>query len=95
MRNPGYAALCVRSPAALSGTTISQNSRVPLPSPWKRRRCVVCEEFSRRIVSRSRITGHTSATVGSGQIKFDNFGGHWDDQNRRDRFLQAYAVKKV
>lgn len=31
----------------------------------------------------------------SGQVQFDNFGGHWGDQQQFDRFLQAYAVEKA
>lgn len=31
----------------------------------------------------------------SGQVKFDNFGGRWGDQQHLDRFLQAYAVCKA
>jgi hypothetical protein len=31
----------------------------------------------------------------SGQVKFDNYGGHWGSQQALDRFLQAYAVEKA
>ncbi len=31
----------------------------------------------------------------SGQLKFDNFEGHWGDHKQLDRFLQAYAVEKA
>ena len=31
--------------------------------------------------------------TGSGQVRFDNYGGHWGDQAQLDRFLQAYAVE--
>ena len=34
------------------------------------------------------------ADVASGQVKFDNFGGRWGDQQHLDRFLQMYAVEK-
>ena len=30
----------------------------------------------------------------SGQVKFDNFGGRWGEQQHLDRFLQMYAVEK-
>jgi hypothetical protein len=30
----------------------------------------------------------------NGQLKFDNFQGHWGDRKELDRFLQAYAVEK-
>ena len=31
----------------------------------------------------------------SGELKFDNFGGRWGNQQHLDRFLQAYAAEKV
>ena len=31
----------------------------------------------------------------TGQVRFDNFNGHWGDQKHLDRFLQAYAVEKA
>src|SRR4051812_4536799 len=30
-----------------------------------------------------------------GQVRYDNFGGHWGEQQHLDRFLQAYAVEKA
>ena len=33
--------------------------------------------------------------LSTGQIRFDNFQGHWGDQKELDRFLQAYAVEVV
>ena len=34
------------------------------------------------------------ADLATGQLKFDNFGGRWGDQQHLDRFLQAYACEK-
>jgi hypothetical protein len=31
----------------------------------------------------------------TGTIKYDNFEGHWGDQQHLDRFLQLYAVEKA
>jgi hypothetical protein len=31
----------------------------------------------------------------SGQMCYDNFGGHWGDQQALDSLLQAYAVEKA
>ncbi len=33
--------------------------------------------------------------VDTGQIRFDNFEGHWGDQKHLDTFLQRYAVEKT
>ena len=30
----------------------------------------------------------------TGEARFDNYGGTWDDQKQLDRFLQIYAVEK-
>jgi hypothetical protein len=31
----------------------------------------------------------------SGQVRFDNYGGHWGDPKHLDAFLQAYALEKA
>ena len=31
----------------------------------------------------------------TGQLQFDNFGGHWGEQSQLDRLLQGYAVEKA
>jgi hypothetical protein len=31
----------------------------------------------------------------TGTVKYDNFEGHWGDQQHLDRFLQMYAVEKA
>jgi hypothetical protein len=31
----------------------------------------------------------------SGAIRYDNYAGHWGEQQHLDRFLQAYAVEKT
>jgi hypothetical protein len=31
----------------------------------------------------------------TGQVQFDNYGGHWGEQSRLNQFLQAYAVEKA
>ena len=33
--------------------------------------------------------------VGSGSLKFDNYGGAWGEPKELDRFLQAYACEKA
>ena len=35
------------------------------------------------------------ADLATGQLKFDNFGGRWGEQNRLDQFIQAYACEKA
>ena len=31
----------------------------------------------------------------TGQLKFDNYNGHWGEQKHLDAFLQGYAVEKA
>ena len=31
----------------------------------------------------------------TGMVRYDNFQGHWGEQQHLDRFLQAYAVEKA
>ena len=31
----------------------------------------------------------------TGQVRYDNYAGHWGEQARLDQFLQAYAVEKA
>ncbi len=31
----------------------------------------------------------------TGTIRFDNFGGHWGEQQHLEKFLQAYSVEKT
>jgi hypothetical protein len=31
----------------------------------------------------------------TGEVKYDNFGGHWGNQDNLDEFAQAYAVEKA
>ena len=33
--------------------------------------------------------------TGSGQLRYDNYGGAWGAGEQLDRFMQAYAVEKV
>jgi hypothetical protein len=33
--------------------------------------------------------------ITSGTVKYDNYGGHWGDQQQLNKLLQAYAVEKA
>jgi hypothetical protein len=35
------------------------------------------------------------ANLQTGQVQYDNYGGHWGEQSRLNLFLQAYAVEKA
>jgi hypothetical protein len=35
------------------------------------------------------------ADLASGQLRYDNFEGHWGEQTHLDKFLQSYAVEKA
>jgi hypothetical protein len=34
-------------------------------------------------------------TPEAGEVKYDNYGGHWGDPKHLDAFMQAYAVEKA
>ena len=45
-----------------------------------------------------KLTGwHYPAVIdtASGEVKFDNYNGHWGKQQELDKLLQAYAVEKA
>jgi hypothetical protein len=31
----------------------------------------------------------------TGQVRYDNYGGHWGEQSQLNRLLQAYSVEKA
>ena len=33
--------------------------------------------------------------IATGELRYDNYGGHWGDQSHLDQFLQSYAVEKA
>ena len=35
------------------------------------------------------------ANLQTGQVQYDNYGGHWGEQKHLNAFLQAYAVEKA
>ena len=35
------------------------------------------------------------ANLQTGQLQYDNYGGHWGEQSRLNQFLQAYSVEKT
>jgi hypothetical protein len=35
------------------------------------------------------------ANLHTGQVRYDNYGGHWGEQKHLDAFLQGYAVEKA
>jgi hypothetical protein len=35
------------------------------------------------------------ANLQTGQVQYDNYGGHWGEQSRLNQFLQAYTVEKA
>jgi len=35
------------------------------------------------------------ANLQTGQVQYDNYGGHWGEQKHLHSFLQAYAVEKA
>ncbi len=91
---------CLTSFRSKPKSAIRQASRPPAdgsacPSPSKRTVELYSGEATGLAVQlpgwKYPLVCHTA----SGQVQFDNFGGHWGEQARLDQFLQAYAAEKT
>ena len=81
----------VRDPAAVHAACKRQNLQPPVHGTHKL--------FS------AQVTGHgvslpdwrypVVCDTASGQVQYDNYGGHWGEQVHLDKFLQNYAVEKT
>jgi len=81
----------VRDPAAIAAAC----SRLGLPSPVRRTVQLFSEVAEGLAVELPGWHYPVVCDVGSGSLKFDNYGGAWGDQKELYRFLQAYAVEKA
>jgi hypothetical protein len=69
--------------------------RLGLPAPVAGTVKLFSGEVSGLAVQLPQWTYAVVADLGSGQLKFDNFGGRWGEQKHLDHFLQAYGVEKA
>ena len=81
----------LRDPVAIAAAC----QRLGLASPENGRTQLFSGEAVGLIV---RLPGWQYPAVidtGTGIVQFDNFEGHWGDQQHLDRFLQMYAVERT
>ncbi len=69
--------------------------RLNLPAPVEGKTRLFSGEVTGLAVQLPDWTYPVVADLATGQVKFDNFGGRWGEQQHLDRFLQAYAVEKA
>ena len=81
----------VRDPAAVRAAC----SRLNLPEPVQGTTRLFSDEATGLAVQLPGWRNPIVCDTQSGNIRYDNFGGHWGDKGELDRFLQMYAVEKV
>jgi len=69
--------------------------RLGLPAPVQGKTMLFSGEAEGLAVQLPEWQYPVVADLATGQLKYDNFGGRWGDQQHLDRFLQAYAVCKA
>ncbi len=81
----------VRDPAAIQAAC----RRLGLPEPVERTVQLYSGQATGLTVQLPGWKYPLVCNTASGQVQFDNFGGHWGEQARLDQFLQAYAAEKA
>jgi hypothetical protein len=81
----------VRDPAAIAAAC----QRLGLSSPVRRTVQLFSQTAEGLAVELPGWSYPVVCDVGSGNLKFDNYGGAWGDQKELDKFLQAYATEKT
>ena len=81
----------VRDPAAVA----SACQRLNLPAPVYRTTHLYSGEATGLTVQLPGWHYPAVCETESGQIKYDNFEGHWGEQKELDRFLQTYVIEKA
>jgi hypothetical protein len=69
--------------------------RLGLPAPVQGKTRLFSGEVTGLAVELPDWNYPVVADLATGQVKFDNYGGRWGDQQHLDRFLQAYACEKA
>ena len=81
----------VRDPVAVQAAC----RRLNLPEPVQRTVKVFSDTVTGLAVQLPGWTYPIVCTTSTGELKYDNFQGHWGEQQELDGFLQAYAVEKA
>ena len=81
----------IRDPTAVG----SACQRLNLPAPVKGTTKLYSETVTGLAVQLPGWRFPVVCDTGTGQIKFDNFKGHWGNQQELNKFLQAYTAEKA
>ena len=81
----------VRDPVAIEAAC----RRLQLPAPTRGTAKLFTSEASGVIVQLPRWRYPVVCDTVTGDVRYDNYQGHWGEQVQLDRFLQAYAVEKA
>jgi hypothetical protein len=81
----------IRDPVALT----SACARLQLPSPIHRSVQLFSAEATGLAVELPGWRYPVVCQTETGQLKYDNFGGHWGEQAQLDRLIQMYSVEKA
>ncbi|HET6249747.1 MAG TPA: hypothetical protein VFE47_18805 [Tepidisphaeraceae bacterium] len=81
----------VTDPAALSAAC----RRLGLEPPVQGTATLFSSQVTGQIINLPGWNYPVVADIQSGEVKFDNYGGAWGQQEELDKLLQAYAVEKA
>jgi len=69
--------------------------RLKLPEPQQRTAKLYNSHATGLVVELPQWRYPLVCDTNTGELKYDNFNGHWGDQSHLDNFLQSYAVEKA
>ena len=79
----------VRDPAAV----VAACERLKLPVPIQQTVKLFSDTVTGLAVQLPGWNYPVVCDVASGELKYDNFNGHWGNQHELDKFLQIYATE--
>ena len=85
----------VRSEIRDAGAVQAACQRLRLPAPVQGTHKLFTSHATGLAVQLPKWRYLAVCDLGTGQVQYDNFRGHWGEQKHLDAFLQAYAVEKA
>ena len=81
----------VRDPVAVQAAC----QRLGLPAAVRGKARLFTSEATGLVVQLTGWKFPVVCDIATGEVKYDNYGGHWGDQRELEKFLQMYAVEKA
>ncbi len=85
----------VRSEIRDAGAVQAACQRLRLPAPVQGTHKLFTSHATGLAVQLPKWRYPAVCDLGTGQVQYDNFRGHWGEQKHMDAFVQAYAVEKA